>query len=140
MNVIPTIEEKDAHRFKECVQSHTVNNGIRTRTPVCLTPHLCYFQLFMMIPKDSWRSSLPPTPFLKIFLGLHPWHMDVPRLGVETELQLPAYTTATAMQDLSRICDLHHRSWQHQILDALSEAGIQPASSWMLVRFVSAEP
>ena len=27
-----------------------------------------------------------------IFLGLHLWHMDVPRLGVKLELQLPAYT------------------------------------------------
>ena len=26
--------------------------------------------------------------------------MEVPSLGVESELQLPAYTTATAMQDL----------------------------------------
>ena len=32
-------------------------------------------------------------------LGLHPGHMEVPRLGVKLELQLPAYTTATAMQD-----------------------------------------
>ena len=30
------------------------------------------------------------------FLGLHPWHMEVPRLGVELELQLLAYATATA--------------------------------------------
>ena len=28
-------------------------------------------------------------------------HMEVPRLEVELELQLPAYTTATAAQDLS---------------------------------------
>ena len=37
--------------------------------------------------------------FLSFFLGLHLWHMEVPRLGVESELQLPAYTTATAMPD-----------------------------------------
>ena len=30
------------------------------------------------------------------FLGPHPLHMEAPRLGVESELQLPAYTTATA--------------------------------------------
>ena len=30
------------------------------------------------------------------FLGLHLQHMDVSRLGVKSELQLPAYTTATA--------------------------------------------
>ena len=46
--------------------------------------------------------------------------MDIPRLGVESELQLPAYTTA--MQDLSRICDLYHSSWQHQILNPPSKA------------------
>ena len=48
--------------------------------------------------------------------------MEIPRLGVELELQPPAYTTATAMQDLSCICDLHHSSWQHQILNPLSQA------------------
>ena len=48
--------------------------------------------------------------------------MEVPRLGVESGLQLPAYTTATAKQDLSRICNLHCRSGQHQILNPLSEA------------------
>ena len=32
--------------------------------------------------------------------------MEVPRLGVEPELQLLAYTTATAMLDPSHICDL----------------------------------
>ena len=42
------------------------------------------------------------------FLGPHPRHMEVPRLEVEWELQLLAYTTATAAQDPSRICDLHH--------------------------------
>ena len=30
--------------------------------------------------------------------------MEVPRLGVESELQLPVYTTATATKDPSRIC------------------------------------
>ena len=48
--------------------------------------------------------------------------MEVPRLGTELELQLPAYTTATAMQDLSRVCDLYHSSQQHQILNPLSKA------------------
>ena len=35
------------------------------------------------------------------FLGLYSQHMEVPRLGVESELRQPAYTTATATQDLS---------------------------------------
>ena len=48
--------------------------------------------------------------------------MEVPRLGVESELQLPAYPTATATPDRSCIFDLHHRSLQRQILNPLSEA------------------
>ena len=47
---------------------------------------------------------------------------EVPRLGVKSELQLPAYTTATAMQDPSRIYDLHHSSWQCCILNLLRKA------------------
>uniref|UniRef100_A0A4X1WCH5 Uncharacterized protein n=1 Tax=Sus scrofa TaxID=9823 RepID=A0A4X1WCH5_PIG len=48
--------------------------------------------------------------------------MEIPRLGIESELQLPAYTTATATQDPSHICDLHHSSQQCWILNPLSEA------------------
>ena len=53
---------------------------------------------------------------------LHLWHMEVPRLGVQLELQLLAYTIAIAMWDLSHICDLHCSSWQHHILNPLREA------------------
>ena len=49
-------------------------------------------------------------------------HMEVPMRGVRPELQLPAYTTATATQDLSRVCDLRHSSRQCQIPNPLSEA------------------
>ena len=47
--------------------------------------------------------------------------MEVLRLRVDSELQLPAYTTATAMQDLSLTWDLHHSSRQRRILNPLSE-------------------
>ena len=50
------------------------------------------------------------------------WHMEVPMLGVKVELQLPVYTTAAATPDPSWLCDLHHSSRQHQILNPLSEA------------------
>ena len=30
-------------------------------------------------------------PFFFFFLGLHSWHMEVSRLGVESELQLQAF-------------------------------------------------
>ena len=48
--------------------------------------------------------------------------MEVPRLGVQSEWQLLAYTKATATQDLSGICDLHGSLWQYWILNPVSEA------------------
>ena len=56
------------------------------------------------------------------FLGLHLQHMEVPRLGVELELQLLAYPTVTATWDPSRVCDLYHGSQQCWIPRPLSEA------------------
>ena len=57
-----------------------------------------------------------------VFLGLHLWHMEGPRLGVEAKLLLLACATATAMPDPSRICDLYHSSLQGGILNPLSQA------------------
>ena len=50
---------------------------------------------------------------LFVFLRLHPWHMAVPRLGVESELQLP---------DQSHVFNLHHSSQQGRILNLPSKA------------------
>ena len=36
------------------------------------------------------------------------WHMEVPRLGMELELQLQAYAIVTETWDPSHICDLWH--------------------------------
>ena len=52
--------------------------------------------------------SLTLVIFFFSFLGPHLQHMEIPRLEVKSELQLPAYTTATATWDPSCICDLHH--------------------------------
>ena len=60
--------------------------------------------------------------FIYCLLGLNLWHMEVPELGIKLELQLQAYTTAREMWALNHVCDLHHSSWQHQILNPLSEA------------------
>ena len=48
--------------------------------------------------------------------------MEVPRLGVQSELQPLAYTTATATQDLSCVCKLYHSSQQCRDLRPLNEA------------------
>ena len=67
---------------------------------------LIYFFLFLL--------------FLSFFLGPHLRHMEVLRLGVQSERQLLVYITAT--RDPSRVCDLHHSSWQCWIPVQLSEA------------------
>ena len=59
------------------------------------------------------------------FLGPHPRHMEIPRLGGKSELQLLAYATAIA-------------KWDPYGLRILREAGIEPETSWLLVGFVSA--
>ena len=46
--------------------------------------------------------------FFFVFLGPYLYHVEVPRVGVKLELQLPAYTTATATWDPSHICNLFH--------------------------------
>ena len=48
--------------------------------------------------------------YICIFLGLHPQHIEVPRLGVYLELELLAYAIATEIPDASHIYDLHHSS------------------------------
>ena len=64
--------------------------------------------------------------------------MEVPRLGVESELQLLAYTAATATPDPSHICDICHSLWQRWILNPLSEArdqahilGVPVMAQWL---------
>ena len=43
--------------------------------------------------------------------------MEIPKLEVKLELQVPTY--ATARQDPNHLCNLHHSCW---ILNPLSEA------------------
>ena len=62
--------------------------------------------------------------------------MEVLRLEVKLELQLPAYTTAAARWDLSSICSLHYSPRQYWILNPLREARDQThifvGTSWVL--------
>ena len=48
--------------------------------------------------------------------------MEISRLGIKSELQLLASSTAIETRDLSLVCDLHHSSWQCWILNPLIEA------------------
>ena len=78
------------------------------------------------------RNKIPAFYFLffiflfflsfRYFFGPLPRHMEVPRLGVELELQPLAYARATTTLDLSRVCNLHHSSRQCRILNPLIKA------------------
>ena len=66
-----------------------------------------FFLLFRALPAACGSSQISSHPV---------------QLLDESELHLLAYTTATAMSGLSCVCDLHHSSQQHRILNPLSEA------------------
>ena len=87
------------------------NNGQRQRVPFTgknlevagSQPWQCvFFFFFRGTPVAYEGSQARGTPAAIL---------EVPRLGVKSELQLPAYATATAMQDPSCVFDLHHNSW-----------------------------
>ena len=74
-----------------------------------------------------WCSTISITFIIIIIFSFRaaPTACRSCQIRVERELQLPAYSTATAKWDLSCICDLHHSSWQCWIPDPLREAGEQ---------------
>ena len=86
-----------------------------------------------MQPKKS-QLSLVCSFF--VFLGPQSQNMEIPRRGVESELQLLAYTTATAMPDPSHICNLPHSSWLRYLTHWM-RPGIEPESAWTLVGFIN---
>ena len=75
---------------------------------------LCPIQGLLMSPVTNF--------FFFFFFWAAPAAYGGSQARVESELQLPTYTTTTAMQDPSRLCDLHHSSRQHPILNPLSKA------------------
>ena len=74
---------------------------------------------------DNKQRLLPFISYIYCFLGLPLRHMEVPWLGVKLELELPACTTAHG----NAIFLIH---WVRP--------GIEPASSWIPVRLLTAEP
>ena len=74
-----------------------------------------------MTQATAFGFFLVSVSFL-LFLVPHLQYMEVPRLGVELELQLLTYITATAMWDPSRFCGLNLSPQQHRILNPLSKA------------------
>ena len=67
-----------------------------------------------------YQYFLRPDSFLSSW-WLYLWYVKVPGLGFKSKLQLPTYSTATAIPDPSHICDLHFTLQQRWILNALSK-------------------
>ena len=79
-------------------------------------------------------QTLPRMSSLSFFLFLppYPWHMEVHRLGGESELQLLAYATATTTWDPSLVCDLCWSLRQHWIHNPGDPTRILMDTSWIL--------
>ena len=105
-----------------------------------IKPTTSWFLVGFVSIEPKWK--LPVVWFWFWFLGLHLQHMEFPRLGVESELQLPAYTTAIATLHPSRICNLHHSSQncEHWILNPLSRTRDQTHILMNISRFIVTEP
>ena len=90
--------------------------GYRTDS-ISSRPSIPKFNAFVSFFNFLFFNSFFNFLFLP-FLG----PLEVPRLGVSSELEPPAYARATATPDPSRVCDLHPSSRQRRILNPLSEA------------------
>ena len=66
--------------------------------------------------------------------------MDVPRLGVESELQLLAYTKPQQHQIRTPSANYTAAHSNAGSLTHRAKAGIEPVFSWILVRFIITEP
>ena len=98
----------------------------KTSLQTSLIPH-SFTGEFYQTYKEELNTCLSQTIFFVClfvlsFLGLHLWHLEFPRLEVQSELKPPAYATATAILDQSHFSNLHHISGQYQILNPLSKA------------------
>ena len=66
-------------------------------------------------------NPLPTQKQQELLLFLHPWHMEVPRLGFKSELQLKL--TPQPYQHQTQAASVIYTSlWQHQSLNPLSKA------------------
>ena len=88
---------------------------------ICLKVFCNFLFYFLIDSLDFYYLFIFYFILFFVFLQPHLWHMEVPRLGVELELWLLTYATATATPNLSCIFDLHHSSRQHGIFNPLIE-------------------
>ena len=96
--MVPVLQQLTFHLGDACnihmlltCAGPSVSNALRH-----LFPSFALSSFNMLLETELHVFSPPPPP---VILGPHLLHMEVPRLRVASELQLPAYTTATATPD-----------------------------------------
>ena len=101
---------------------------------VCYCFCVCVCVFFFFFLRREWL-------FIYLFICLFraiPEAHGSSQLGLESELQLLAHTTATATLDPSHVCDSHHSSRQRRSLNPLNEAGdrtrVLMGTSWVCYR------
>lgn len=100
----------------------------------CLNPWLCIIYFF------SFFSFVQIARFFFFLFRATSLHMEVPKLGSESELKPLAYTIAIATWDPSLVFDPHYSSWQYQIPTHQVRLRIKPTSPWKLVGLISSAP
>ena len=115
----------------------TTEKYLHVSGPVQFKPVSCKGHLYSEFNAQgiSFSLSLFFFVFFFCFLGPQLWHMDVPRLEVESELQLPAYTQPQqcGIQVASVTYNTAHGNARS--LTQQARPGIKPPSSWILVEF-----
>ena len=116
--------KEDVQAKMGCLQISLASTGCPVQLACCCRYCNEYWSANICMPFMSVNHLSPHQIFFfcLFFQGCTHgiWRFPVSRIGVKSELQPLVY--ATAMQDLSCLCDLHHSSWQHWMLKPLSEA------------------
>ena len=102
--------------------------------------HLGRFHVLAIVSSAAMNIGVHVSFWYFCFLGFggtHLQHMEVPRLGVELELQLPQ-PLHLGIWVASETCTAAHGNAGPLIYSV--GPGIKPSSSWIPVEFVTAEP
>ena len=93
------------HRLLECPDNMAVSSPQNKQSKKQRVSR--YYPLYNLALEDIYITS---ATFFFFFLGLHLQPMEVSRLGVESELQLPTYTVTQPhqIQALSATCTTVH--------------------------------